>query len=166
MRILKGIESDILPDGSLDYPDNVLKGFDFVIASVHSKFNMAEDEMTKRILTAMQNRYVTILGHPTGRLLLSRDAYKVDIHKLIDMAAQKDIAIEINSNPHRLDLDWRLGQYARSKGCKIAICPDAHATENMLDIMFGIGIARKGWLTKEDVINAWDLERLIKWIKK
>ncbi|PIR17123.1 MAG: histidinol-phosphatase [Deltaproteobacteria bacterium CG11_big_fil_rev_8_21_14_0_20_49_13] len=163
--VLKGIESDVLPDGSLDYDEDILKGFDFIIASVHSKFNMTEDEMTARIIKAVSNPHITMLGHPTGRLLLSREPYKVDMHKVIDAAASAGVAIELNANPHRLDIDWRLGPYAKSKGLKIAICPDAHTVENMLDMMFGVGSARKGWWTKEDVLNAWELDKLNKWIR-
>jgi DNA polymerase (family 10) len=160
IAILKGIECDILPDGSLDYPNDILKGFDFVIASIHSKFNMTEDEMTSRVIKALANPCVSIFGHPTGRLLLSREPYKIDMHKVIEAAAKYGVAVELNANPHRLDLDWRLGQFAKSKGAKLAICPDAHSSENLADMMFGVGIARKGWWTKEDVINAWPLEKL------
>ena len=165
-KVLKGIEVDILSDGTLDYPDNILAGFDFVIASVHSHFNMSEDEMTARAVKALSNPYVTILGHPTGRLLLSREPYKINMHKVIEAAAEKNVAIEINANPHRLDIDWRLIPYAKSKGVKIAICPDAHTAENMMDTMFGVGIARKGWLTPADVINTWDVQKLIKWCEE
>lgn len=161
MTILKGVESDILPDGSLDYSDEMLKGFDFVLASVHARFNMPEDEMTERIIKAIASPYTCILGHPTGRLLLSREGYKVDMHKIIDACAKHNVAIELNANPHRLDIDWRLIPYAISKGVKLAICPDAHLTENMLDMMFGVGIARKGWATKEDVINCMSVGKLL-----
>jgi DNA polymerase (family 10) len=164
--VLKGIEVDILTNGSLDYNDELLEGFDLVIASVHSKFNMTEEEMTSRLIKAISHPNVDILGHPTGRLLLSREAYKVDMHKVIDAAAKYNVAIEINANPHRLDLDWRLCPYAHSKGVKIAVCPDAHTTDNIHDIFFGVGIARKGWLTKEDVVNAWPVEEFIRWLKK
>lgn len=165
-KVLKGIESDILPDGSLDYPDDILEQFDFVIGSVHSKFNMPEDEMTARVIRAMSNPHMRILGHPTGRLLLSREAFKIDMHRIIDAAAEYGVAIELNSNPHRLDIDWRLIPYAKQKGVKIAICPDAHTAENLMDMMFGIGIARKGWLEKDDVINTWEIDRLMKWMGK
>ncbi len=162
ITILKGIESDILPDGSLDYPEEILKGFDFVLASVHAKFNMSEDEMTARLIKAIADPYTCILGHPTGRLLLSREGYKVDMHRVIDACAKHNVVIELNANPHRLDIDWRLIPYAKEKGVKIAICPDAHMTENMLDMMFGVGIARKGWATKEDVVNCLDAKKLFR----
>lgn len=160
IRVIKGIESDILPDGSLDYSNEMLAQFDFVIASVHAGFNMPEDEMTKRLIKAVANPYTCILGHPTGRLLLSREGYKVDMHKVIDACAKHDVAIELNANPHRLDIDWRLIPYAKEKDVKIAICPDAHMAENILDMMFGVGIARKGWAEKKDVVNCMDVKEL------
>ncbi|MEM3373505.1 MAG: PHP domain-containing protein, partial [Candidatus Anstonellales archaeon] len=126
VKILKGIECDILPDGSLDFDDKILNQFDCVIASVHSRFKMTKDEMTKRISKALKNKYVKILGHPTGRLLLSRDAYPLDIDEIINVASNENKSIELNCNPHRLDLDWEFHQKAKSKGIKITISPDAH----------------------------------------
>jgi len=157
-KIFKGVESDILPDGSLDYPDDILAAFDFVIASVHSKFNMTEKDMTRRIIRAVQNRFTTILGHPTGRLLLSREAYPVNISEVLEAAAESKTAIELNANPHRLDLDWRYLPRAKNLGIPIAICPDAHSAEGLGDVEYGIGIARKGWLTKTDVLTCWDVK--------
>jgi DNA polymerase (family 10) len=153
LMIFKGIECDILPDGSLDYPDEVLASFDFVIVSVHSKFNMTEAEMTSRILRAIQNRHVTILGHPTGRLLLTRESYPVDMPKILRAAADHGVVIELNANPLRLDLDWRLGPLAIEKGVKVSINPDAHSVDGIGDVPYGVGIARKAWLTKEAVFN-------------
>lgn len=158
--LLKGIESDILPDGSLDYPDAILAAFDFVIASIHSKFNMTEAEATKRLVKAMKNKHVTMLGHPTGRLLLSREGYPVDMRQVIDAAADLGVAIEINAHPFRLDLDWRLVHHAKEKGAKVAINPDAHSVEGLKDVSYGVGIARKGWLEVKDVVNAWPLEKV------
>jgi DNA polymerase (family 10) len=155
-RVFHGIESDILPDGSLDYPPDVLDLFDFVVASVHQNFRMSESEMTRRIVRAVENPYTTILGHPTGRLLLAREGYPVDLLAVIDAASRSGVAIEINANPHRLDLDWRYLRTAKEKGVKIAICPDSHTVKGMEDFRFGVGIARKGWLTKRDVINCLD----------
>lgn len=152
-RIFKGIETDILADGSLDYPPEVLKSFDFVIASVHSYMNMAEEEMTGRILRAIQGPYTTILGHPSGRLLLERAAYPVDIEALLAASAKYQVMMELNSNPHRLDLDWRHLRRAKELGVKIAIGPDAHSVEGLDDICYGVGIARKGGLNKDDVVN-------------
>lgn len=152
--IFKGIESDILTDGSLDYDPDILKGFDFVIASVHSSFNMKKEEMEKRLIKAIENPFTTILGHPTGRLLLSRDGYPVDIKKIIDACAENTVIIELNANPYRLDLDWRYLKYAKEKGVLISINPDAHSADGFYDIFYGIGIARKGWLEKKDVLNA------------
>ena len=153
IMIFKGIECDILPDGSLDYSDDILATFDFVIASVHSKFNMTEEDMTARVLKAIQNPYVTMLGHPTGRLLLSREGYPINLQKVIDVARKCGVVMELNAHPHRLDLDWRLGPYARDRGVSISINPDAHSTEGIGDVIYGVGIARKGWFTKEEVFN-------------
>jgi DNA polymerase (family 10) len=153
IRIFKGIESDILANGALDYPDAVLAGFDFVIGSVHGRFNLSEEEQTRRLLQAMAHPYLTMLGHPTGRLLLSREGYRVDMKRIIDAAKEHDKIIEVNANPHRLDLDWRLCRYARSRGVKVSINPDAHATEGLADVPYGVNVARKGGLTASDVIN-------------
>lgn len=151
--ILKGIEVDILADGTLDYADEVLASFDFVIASVHSSFKMSEAEMTRRICRALANPYVTMLGHPTGRLLLGREAYPLNMAVVLERAAQYKRIIEINANPHRLDLDWRWGKKARELGLKTAINPDAHAPEGLNDFHLGLGIARKGWFEAADVVN-------------
>lgn len=153
ITIFKGIECDILPDGELDYPDNVLASFDFVIVSIHSKFAMTEAEMTKRIIKAIKNPYVTILGHPTGRLLLTREAYPVDMPKIIQAAHDHGVVMELNANPMRLDLDWRLGPLTVEKGVPVSINPDAHSIEGISDVQYGVGIARKGWLTRESVFN-------------
>ncbi|SNX53978.1 DNA polymerase/3'-5' exonuclease PolX [Thermoanaerobacterium sp. RBIITD] len=158
--ILKGIESDILPDGSLDYDEDILKKFDFVIASVHSHFKMTKDDMTERLIKAIKNKYTKILGHPTGRLLLARDSYELDLYRIIDTAAEYGKIIEINASPYRLDLDWRYIKYAKDKGVKFAICPDAHSIDGLHNVFFGIGIARKGWLEAKDVINTYEVEEL------
>ncbi len=150
-RIYKGIESDILPDGSLDYEDNILESFDFVIASVHSHFNMSKDEMTKRIIKALSHPRTTILGHPTGRLLLGRDGYQVDLDEVLMAAKEMGKALELNANPMRLDLDWRWLRKAKNLGVKIAIDPDAHNISGLYDIKYGVMIARKGWLEKKDL---------------
>jgi len=153
IRILKGIEVDILPDGKLDYPAKVLETFDFVIAAVHTHFTMARAEMTKRIIGAMRDPHVSILAHPTGRLLLSREPYAVDMDAVIAEAAKLGVILEINAHPQRLDLDWRLCKPAKEKGCAFAICPDAHRIEGLRDTTYGVGIARKGWLEAKDVVN-------------
>ena len=165
-RIFSGIECDILKDGSLDFSDDVLATLDYVVASVHSSFTMQSDEMTKRIIRAMENPHVTMLGHATGRLLLTRDSYQVDIPAIIEAAAATGTIIELNANPRRLDLDWRWWPLAKEKGVKCAINPDAHSTEGLQDVIFGIGIARKGWLTKEDVVNTQSLPRMIKTLQE
>lgn len=154
-RLFKGTEVDILADGTLDFSDSVLSSFDYVVASVHSKFKMTEAEATKRIIKALKNKYVTILGHPTGRLLLSREGYPVNMVDVINAASDYGKSIEINSHPFRLDLDWRLVKYAKEKGVPICINPDAHTTDGLSDVRYGIGIARKGWLEKKHVVNCW-----------
>lgn len=166
VTIFFGIESDILSDGSLDYPDDVLADFDYVIASVHSNFGLSQADQTRRIITAIENPYTTMLGHPTGRLLLSREGYQVDLNAVIEAAAANDVIIEINSHPQRLDLDWRYGKLARDKGVLIAISPDAHDTAGIEDYVYGVGIARKGWLTKHDVINTMTVPEIKKVFKK
>ncbi|WP_290660869.1 PHP domain-containing protein [Ignavibacterium sp.] len=164
--VFQGIESDILTDGSLDYSNDFLKNIDFVVASVHSQFNLSEADMTKRIICAIENPYTDLLGHPTGRLLLSRDSYKVDVKKIIDACASNNVAIEINSNPRRLDLDWRWIYYARNKGCKFSINADAHSTEDILYTEYGISIARKGGVRAMEVINCFDLNEFKKFLQR
>jgi DNA polymerase (family X) len=163
IRILKGIESDILGDGSLDYDEETLKRFDFVIASVHSKLNMQEKEATKRVLRAIRNPFTTILGHPTGRLLLSREGYPLDMEAVFDTCAKHRVAVEINANPHRLDLDWRWMRKAKERGVKFCIGPDAHSVEGLDDVAYGLGIARKGWLEKGDLLNCMKGDDLLAW---
>lgn len=160
IRIFKGIEADILADGAMDYPDGVLATFDFVIASVHSRFNLSEEDQTNRICRALANPYVTMLGHATGRLLLSRDAYRVDMKKVLDAAAEHGKIVEINANPHRLDLDWRLCGYAKERGVQFSINPDAHSTEGLEHVPFGVNVARKGGVTAGDVVNTLSAEAM------
>ena len=156
-RIFKGIESDILNDGRLDYEADILKGFEFVIASIHSNLRMDEEKATQRLIKAVENPHTSILGHPTGRLLLSRAGYPLDHKKVIDACAANGVAIELNANPYRLDLDWSWIPYAREKGILIAINPDAHNKNGMLDMHFGLCSARKGGLTAEGCLNARSL---------
>jgi DNA polymerase (family X) len=158
-HLFKGIEVDILSDGSIDYDEEIWERSDFLIASVHSQFTMGEAEMTERIRRAMENPFVTILGHPTGRLLLSREPYAVDLGAVIDAAAHTGTMIEINANPLRLDLDWRWVRRARDAGVMIAIGPDAHSVPMLDDIWIGVGIARKGWLRRGDVLNCLSIKK-------
>ena len=160
--IFKGIESDILNDGSLDYPDEILQRFDFIVASVHSNLKMDREKATARVIKAVENPYTTILGHPTGRLLLSRKGYDLDFKKVIDACAANGVVIEVNANPLRLDLDWRWHQYALEKGVMLSINPDAHRTEGFLDMHYGILAARKGGLYKEMCLNALTLTEIKK----
>lgn len=164
IKILKGIESDILPDGSLDYDEDTLKKFDLVVASVHSRFKMTKSEMTRRIVYAIMSPYTHILGHPTGRLLLSRESYDVDVKEIIDAAADYGKIIELNANPYRLDLPWEHIIYAKEKGVKIAINPDSHDIYSLSDVFYGVKFARKGWLEKNDVVNCMGFEEFVKYI--
>lgn len=165
VRVLKGIESDILADGRLDYEDEVLANFDFVIGSIHSRFAMTELEMTARVLRALDNPYLTILGHPTGRLLLSRDPYPLDLEQVFRTAAKNGVALEINADPHRLDLDWRVVGRAREMGVLISIGADAHSRAGIGYIPFGVGMARKGGLTSADVLNTRSAEEFLKFAR-
>jgi DNA polymerase (family 10) len=165
ITILKGSEVDILPDGTLDYPDELLRQFDFVVASVHSRFNMSRQEMTARILKAMQNPYVTMVGHLTGRLLLAREGYDVDVEAVIAEAIRRDVVLELNANPHRLDIDWRYLRQARGQGLTISINPDAHSPEGLGDVSYGVGAARKGWVSAAAVLNARDLPAVRAWLE-
>ncbi len=166
IRIFWGIESDILADGKLDYPDSILAGFDFVIGSIHSHFNLSEKEQTNRILRAMDSKYLTFVGHPTGRLLLGREGYAVDLPRVIDGAEEKRVTMELNANPHRLDLDWRFCPYAKKRGVRVSINPDAHSKEGLRDTVYGAWIARKGWLEKKDVVNTLPVAEMEKFLKK
>jgi DNA polymerase (family X) len=159
-RLFAGVECDILRDGKLDFDDEILAELDFVVASVHSVFNLPEAEMTKRVIRAMENRFVTILAHPTGRLLLKRDPYSIDIPAVLEAAAATGTWVELNAAPKRLDLDWRWWPLAKQKGVKCVIDPDAHRVERLQDLWFGVGIARKGWLTKADVMNCLPLSKI------
>ena len=152
-HVFKGIESDIQVDGSLDYEDSILEGFDFIIASIHSGFTMKKVDMEKRIVKAMENPYTTMLGHPTGRLLLSRDGYEVDMMNIIDCAAENRVILELNASPYRLDIDWRYLKRAKEKDVMISINPDAHAAAGLGEVFYGVGIARKGWQENKDVLN-------------
>lgn len=164
-RILKGTECDILNDGSLDYPDEILATFDFVVASVHTNLNMSKEDAMHRVLTAMKNPYVTILGHPTGRLLLGREGLPLDMHRIIDAAVEFGVAIELNASPYRFDIDWRYCKYAKEKEVLISINPDAHSVGGLQDISYGIGIARKGWLEKENILNVKPLDEIEYFLK-
>jgi DNA polymerase (family 10) len=161
IRILKGIEADILSDGRLDYGPEILDRFDFVIGAVHSRFAMSRDEMTARILRALDEPQLTILGHPTGRRLLSRGPYLVDIDAVLEGAAARGVAIELNTDPRRLDLDWRYFSRARELGVQIVIGPDAHSARGFDTIDIGVGMARKGWLESDDVLNTRSVDGVL-----
>lgn len=164
-HIFKGTESDILGDGSLDYPDEILNRFDFVVASVHSNLKMDEQKATNRLIKAIENPYTTILGHPTSRLLLSRAAYPIDYKKVIDACAANKVVIEINANPLRLDLDWRWHRYALDIGVMLSINPDAHRNEGFLDMRYGVLVARKGSVTAADCLNTKSLDEIKTWFQ-
>ena len=160
-KILKGIESDILGDGQLDYGEELLKTFDFVVASVHSNLRMSEEKATARLIKAIENPYTRILGHPTGRLLLARPGYSIDHKKVIDACAANGVSIELNAHPYRLDIDWRWIPYCREKGVMISINPDAHHKDGLKDMQWGVVAARKGRLTREGCLNALSLDALL-----
>ena len=163
-RIFHGSECDILRDGSLDYPDDVLAELDFVVASIHSHFNMTEDEATERLIRAAEHPHVAILGHLTGRLLLSREGYPVDHSRVIAACAAHGVAIEVNANPYRLDIDWRYVREATAQGVPIAINPDAHAIDGLEDVQWGVAVARKGWLTPAQCLNAKSADDFAAWL--
>jgi DNA polymerase (family 10) len=165
-RLFKGTECDIMPDGSLDYADDVLDGFDYVVASIHSNFRMSREEMTARIVRAVSNPRVTMLGHPTGRLLLARDSYALDLDAVIDAAAEAGTMIEINANPLRLDLDAVHCRRASRKGVQIVINPDAHSTSGFSDMMYGISVARRGWLSASDLFNTSPLQKITRQLEQ
>ncbi len=160
-RVLKGVEADILPCGRIDYPVEVLDRFDYVIASVHSRFGMNEVQMTERVLKAMDDPHMAVLGHPTGRLLLTREPYAIDMEAVMAKAGALGVAIELNADPHRLDLDWRHARSARRHGARIEIGPDAHSVDGLDNIALGIGMARKAWLTADDVINTRGADEVV-----
>jgi DNA polymerase (family 10) len=159
-QLFAGTECDILKDGSLDFPDEVLSQLDYAVASVHNVFNLPEAVMTARIIRAISNPFITMLGHLTGRLLLSRDGYAVDVPAIIEAAAATGTWIELNANPARLDMDWRWWPLAKEKGVKCVINPDAHTTEGLQQLWFGVAAARKGWLTRHDVVNCLPLSKI------
>jgi len=165
-RVLKGVEADILADGTLDYGAAVLARFDFVIGSIHSRFGMSEAEMTRRVLTAMDDPHFTILGHPTGRLLLQREPYAIDLDQVLAKAAARGIAVEVNADPHRLDLDWRLVRRARELGVTLSIGADAHSTAGLSNVAVGLGIARKGWLEAAQVLNTRDVDGFLSFARR
>ncbi len=164
-HIFKGIESDILNDGSLDYEEAVLSKFDFVIASVHTNLKMPLEKATERVLRAVQNPHTTILGHPTGRLLLSREGYPLDWEVIFDACARHNVAIELNANPYRLDLDWKLIQEATRRGIKISINPDAHSKDGIHDLRYGVMTARKAALTAGECLNSLGTNAFETWLK-
>jgi DNA polymerase (family X) len=164
VRVFAGAECDILPDGRLDYSDEVLAKLDYVVASVHNVFGQEEAVMTARLIRAVEHPRTTMLGHMTGRLLLERDGYRVDVAKVIDAAVANGVAIELNANPSRLDLDWRHWRRAAERGALCVINPDAHRTDGLEYVRAGINSARKGWLTREHVLNTRPLAKIVKWL--
>jgi DNA polymerase (family 10) len=165
-RIFKSIESDILGDGSLDYSDSVLATFDLVIASVHSNLKMSEEKAMERVLTAIRNPYTTILGHPTGRLLLSRKGYPLNHKEIIDACAAHNVVIEINAHPRRLDIDWRWIDYAQERGVLLSINPDAHSTEGYADTYYGVMVAQKGGLQARNNLSSYTRAELEAFLEK
>jgi DNA polymerase (family X) len=161
VRVLKGVEADILVDGRVDYDGEFLERFDYVIASIHSRFGMDQAAMTTRVLAALDNPHLTILGHPTGRLLLTREPYAIDINAVLEKAGEVGVAVELNADPHRLDLDWRFLPTAKERGVTVEIGPDAHSTNGLDYTPLGVGMARKGWLEKKDVLNCRSADEVL-----
>jgi DNA polymerase (family 10) len=165
-RILKGIEADILADGRLDYDAAILDSFDYVVGSIHSRFSMDGDAMTKRVLAALDDPRLTILAHPTGRLLLTREPYAIDVEAVLEKAAQVGVAVELNADPRRLDLDWRYCRQAKELGVTIEIGPDAHSTAGLDNVHFGIGMARKAWLEAGEILNTCSADDVVAFARK
>jgi DNA polymerase (family 10) len=164
-RVFKGVESDILEHGALDYPDDVLARLDLVVAAIHSRMGMAREAMTERICRALEHPATRILAHPTGRLLLRREPYEVDMERVLATAAEHGVAVEINSHPMRLDLDWTWLRRAKQMGCRFAICPDAHSIGDLeMAARHGVAVARKGWLTRADVVNCLAPDAFERWL--
>jgi DNA polymerase (family X) len=166
IAIFRGIESDILKDGSLDYPDEILKSFQFVVASVHSRFALDEMEMTRRMIKAVENPFTDVLGHPSGRLLLLREPYKFDVSKVLDACSKNQVAVEINSNPRRLDLDWRYIYEGREKGCIFTVNSDAHSIAEIDLVEYGVMMSRKAGLQKDEVINCFDKKKFTNFLNQ
>ncbi len=166
IRILHGTEADILADGSIDYGDEFLGELDLVVASVHSRFRLGREEQTARLIRAVRNPRVAILGHPTGRLLLSREGVTADMEAVIDAAAESGCVLEVNASPHRMDLDWRLVRRAIDRGARVAIDPDAHSTRELGYVPYGIAMARKGWARPDAVVNAADADAVVAWLER
>ncbi|MCS7109489.1 MAG: PHP domain-containing protein, partial [Candidatus Micrarchaeota archaeon] len=166
IKILHGSEVSILPDGSLDYSDDILKRLDYVIVAVHSRFKSPKEEMTKRILKALENKYATILAHPTGRLINERMPYEVDLDQIFEICKEKKIAIEINSFPLRLDLKDIYVRKAKEEGVMLCINTDSHAIDHLRYMEYGVAVARRGWCEEKDILNCMPYKELIKWIKK
>lgn len=164
-KIFSGIESDILMDGSLDYADDILEKFDVVISSIHSVLRMDKEKATNRLVNAIRNPYTRILGHMTGRILLAREGYPLDYDKVFAACAENDVVIELNANPHRLDIDWTLISQVQDMGIKISINPDAHRKEEVENIKYGVMMAQKGGLLKENCLNARDVSEFMEWVR-
>jgi DNA polymerase (family 10) len=165
-RLFKGSEVDILADGGLDFDDELLRGFDFVVASVHSRFKLTRAEQTARVVRAVSHPCVTFLGHPTGRLLLARDGYEIDLEAVLDAAEAHGVIVELNASPHRLDLDWRFLRGLLARGGRTSIHPDAHSPQGLADVEFGVGVARKAGATANDVLNARTAEQLAEYLER
>jgi len=164
-RILKGIESDILEDGALDYPPEILRRFDFIVASIHSRLNLDKQAQTARIVAAVANPHTAMLGHISGRLLLQREAYSLDTEEVLKACGRHGVAVEINAHPHRLDLDWRWHRRALELGCMLSVNPDAHSIPELDTVRWGVAVARKGGVPKERVLNCLNLEEITKWLE-
>ncbi|HLF57417.1 MAG TPA: PHP domain-containing protein, partial [Thermoanaerobaculia bacterium] len=165
-RLFKGTECDILVDGGLDFPDDLLLGFDFVVASVHSRFRIGSEAMTQRMVRAVSHPCVTFLGHPTGRLLLAREGYELDLEAVLEAARANGVVVEVNASPHRLDLDWRMLRGWLARGNRTSIHPDAHSPHGLGDVEFGVGVARKAGTRAGDVVNCDGADDVASWFAR
>jgi DNA polymerase (family 10) len=165
IKIFKGIEADILSEGDLDYDQDFLLRFDFVIGSLHNALGQEESKMTSRVHKALKNPLLDFFGHPTGRLLLGRAAAKFDVAEMINLAVKNNVVVELNANPQRLDLDWRYGKRLKELGGKVSVNPDAHSIAALEDVEFGINVARKGWLESEQIINTLPVDKVLQALK-
>lgn len=160
-RIVKGLEADVLTDGALDIPEGCEDGLEYVVASIHSNFRLTEEQQTERLLRAVAHPACRVLGHPTGRLLLARPGYAVDLDKVLEACAEHGVAVEINASPYRLDLDWRWARRAVDLGLKLIVNPDAHSPDGLADVRWGLAVARKAGATAADLVNCAPIEEFL-----
>ena len=166
IHIFSGVEMDILPDATLDFSDDFLKEMDYVIGAIHSSFNQSEEKIMARLYQALENPYISLIAHPTGRILGRRDGYQVNVEKLIEKAKETNTALELNANPNRLDLSAKWVKLAQEAGVNLAINTDAHSYQMLDHMKYGVSVAKKGWIRKDTVLNTWSKERLVEFFNR